>query len=165
VREVNALHGQGPSGVPFFEPGAVSASTIRLSDAVQSDPNAINAGINDALAGPSDNRLALAMADLRGAQVNINVASGVFAGTTTSSFGGFYNRIVTGVGTMTRAAGQSATVYETLANQADMRRSSVSGVNVDEELVRLMHQQQAYAAAARLVTVADEMARAILQMV
>jgi flagellar hook-associated protein 1 FlgK len=165
VREVNALHARGPSGVPFFEPGAVSASTIRLSDAVLADPGAINAGINDALSGPADNRLALAMADLRGAQVSITVASGSSAGTITSSFGGFYNQITTGVGNMTRAAGQSATVYETLAHQADMRRSSVSGVNVDEELVRLMQQQQAYAAAARLVTVADEMARAILQMV
>jgi flagellar hook-associated protein FlgK len=41
----------------------------------------------------------------------------------------------------------------------------VSGHSIDEELTRLMQQQQAYAAATRLVKAADEMAQAVLGMV
>jgi len=169
VTAVNALHTTGPSGAPFFAPaaagGSVSAANIRISDEVAADPAAINAGVDDADTGPSDNRLALAMAGLRNSPVSITVASGGYAGTTSVSFGGFYNSLVTGLGTLTQAAGQSATVYGTLADQADARRSSVSGVSTDEELVALMGHQQAYAAAAHLVTVADEMAQTILDMV
>jgi flagellar hook-associated protein 1 FlgK len=169
VTAVNDLHVQGPSGVPFFQPagasGTVSAAAIRLSDQVQADPSVINAGINDADTGPSDNRLALQIAGFRDTPVSITVASGTYAGTTSSTFGAFYGSIVTGIGALTQAAGQSATVYGTLADQADARRSAVSGVSTDEELTTLMGQQQAYAAAAHLVTVADEMARTILDMV
>jgi flagellar hook-associated protein 1 FlgK len=169
VTAVNGLHVTGPSGAPFFEPavaaGSVSAANIRISDQVAADPAAINAGVSDADTGPGDNRLALAMAGLRDSPVTVTVASGSFAGVTSSTFGGFYNSLVAGIGTLTQAAGQSATVYGTLADQADARRSAVSGVSTDEELVVLMGQQQAYAAAAHLVTVADEMARTILEMV
>lgn len=169
VTAVNDLHATGPSGAPFFEPapaaGSISAANIRISDQIAADPSLINAGVNDADTGSSDNRLALAMAGLRDSPVTITVASGSYAGVTTATFGDYYNGVVTGLGTLTQAAGQSATVYGTLADQADARRSSVSGVSTDEELVALMGHQQAYAAAAHLVSVADEMAQTILDMV
>ena len=63
-----------------------------------------------------------------------------------------------------RAADSSATVYETLASQADNRRSSVNGVSIDEELTLLIRHQQAFRAASRLVRVADEMAQTLLDM-
>jgi flagellar hook-associated protein FlgK len=46
-----------------------------------------------------------------------------------------------------------------------MVRASSNGVNVDEEMIMLIAQQQAFAAASRLVTVADEMVTEILRMV
>ena len=42
-----------------------------------------------------------------------------------------------------------------LANTADAR-DSVTGVNLDEEVMNLMRYQQSYSAAARLMTVMDE---------
>jgi flagellar hook-associated protein 1 FlgK len=41
----------------------------------------------------------------------------------------------------------------------------VSGVSVDEEMVALISQQQAYAAAARIVSVANEMMQSVLEMI
>ncbi len=41
----------------------------------------------------------------------------------------------------------------------------MSGVSIDEEMINIIVSQQAYAAAARLVTVADEMMQDILGMV
>jgi flagellar hook-associated protein 1 FlgK len=40
----------------------------------------------------------------------------------------------------------------------------VSGVNIDEEMVNLIRFQNAYQAAARLVSTADEMLQTILDM-
>ncbi|MBA4158144.1 MAG: hypothetical protein H0X65_11790 [Gemmatimonadetes bacterium] len=72
---------------------------------------------------------------------------------------------MTETGLKVNAATSAATVYEALAAQADIRRASVSGVSVDEELVQLIRHQQAYAAATRLVSAADEMAKAIINLV
>ena len=44
-------------------------------------------------------------------------------------------------------------------------RASVSGVSVDDEMVALITQQQAYTAAARIVNIADEMIRTVLDMI
>jgi flagellar hook-associated protein FlgK len=41
----------------------------------------------------------------------------------------------------------------------------MSGVSIDEEMVAVIMHQQAYAAAARLVSVADEMIQEVLRMV
>jgi len=46
---------------------------------------------------------------------------------------------------------------ETIAQEAAARRSSVEGVNLDEELVQLTVYQQAYNASARLIMAAKEM--------
>lgn len=46
---------------------------------------------------------------------------------------------------------------EIIANEAAARRSSVEGVNLDEELVQLTVYQQSYNASARLIMAAKEM--------
>ena len=48
--------------------------------------------------------------------------------------------------------------------QADSRRESVSAVATDEELVGLIKQQQAYAAAAHLISAVDEMSKTLLSI-
>jgi flagellar hook-associated protein 1 FlgK len=49
-----------------------------------------------------------------------------------------------------------------LARQADNRRAEVMGVNLDEETAHLIRCQHAYAAAARLITTADEMLETLI---
>jgi flagellar hook-associated protein 1 FlgK len=51
-----------------------------------------------------------------------------------------------------------------LANQADIQRQAVSGVSIDEEMIRMIQFQAAYQAAARVVTTADEMIQTLLNM-
>ena len=63
------------------------------------------------------------------------------------------------------SAQQTAATHQTLVDRAEMVRASSNGVNVDEEMIMLIAQQQAFAAASRLVTVADEMVSEILRMV
>lgn len=60
---------------------------------------------------------------------------------------------------------RAVAVAETIVRQAETRRESVSGVSIDEELIQLIQHQQAYAAATKLVSTADEMLQSILNMV
>ena len=46
-----------------------------------------------------------------------------------------------------------------------MRRESVEGVNLDEELVKMTQYQQAYSAASRMIQAAQELYDTLLSMV
>jgi flagellar hook-associated protein 1 FlgK len=158
VSEVNAVHRTGisPDGATdaeFFDPTSLTAGTIKLSVAVEHSVEAIAAG---STGSPGDGSVALAMEGLRIASV--------------SSLDGLtmnekFTQIVTNVGGQVRDADALARAQSTLVTNIETQRDSVHGVSVDEEMVSLISHQQAYAAAARMVTVADEMIRELLQMV
>ena len=179
VREVNALQlsGTAYSGNPpvakaptnFFSqngaPGtgdpAQTARGISL-DASMSDLTNIAASGATAT-GPGNNDVANQVAALRDTPVNIYDASGAVVASTT--MGDFYSSSVSKLAVATNKASTQVTVQQTLQNQASNRRDSVTGVSTDDELVSLMKQQQAYAAAARLVSVVDQMSQSLLAIV
>ena len=49
-----------------------------------------------------------------------------------------------------------------LVGEIDNRRLSVSGVNLDEEMVNMIRFQQAYNASARLISAIDEMLEVLI---
>ena len=49
--------------------------------------------------------------------------------------------------------------------QLENRRESISGVSLDEEMIHLIKFQNAYAAAAKMISAADEMLQTVLQMI
>jgi flagellar hook-associated protein 1 FlgK len=158
VTEMNSVHrsgftATGATNVDFFDPLGVTAHTIALSAAVENSTDEIAAG-GTAAAGDGD--VALQLAALR--STSIAALGG-------SQFGDFYTNTVTSFGSTVLNAQQTAAVHETLAGRAQVMRASSNGVNVDEEMIMLIAQQQAFAAASRLVTVADEMVSEILRMV
>lgn len=158
VSEVNAIHRTGttPAGATntdFFDPAGTTAGTIKLAPAVAASRDAIAAGATNA---PGDGAVALQLAQLR----TTGVAS--FGGQT---IGAAYDDLVALVGVDVRVATQSAQAHDILVAQADTQRLAVSGVSIDEELTNLIAQQQAFIAASKLVSVADEMAQTVLQMV
>jgi flagellar hook-associated protein 1 FlgK len=142
------------SGVPFFDPAGVTAGSIRLSDAVSADYDVIAAGYT--LDGPKDNRLALDIAALRDDATTM--------GGGTRSFAGDYQEIVSRLAVKVDSAENSRDAFDALATQAENQRTSVSGVSVDEELIRLVQFQQSYTAASKLLSVADEMLESLLNI-
>ncbi|MDI1229717.1 MAG: flagellar hook-associated protein FlgK [Methylobacter sp.] len=94
---------------------------------------------------PGDNRNALQLANLAN-------KLGMLGGT--ASFNSTYNEVVSGIGTLTRAAKLGASAQETLLNQAKGARESLAGVNLDEEAANLIKFQQAYQASAQAISVA-----------
>ena len=175
VSTVNAAHTQGfvfnNNATPgtaagnFFDPGTVSApvtaASIQLSAAVANDINQIAAS-KDTLA-PLDNQIANQMAQLRNNNTTVTYTGA--SGTETGGFLSFFRSTVTRLGLDVRSASDDATVSDTLVDQANQRRLSVSGVNSDEELIQMVRVQQAYVAATKLIKTADEMLQAILAMV
>ena len=169
VEQVNAIHSSGfttggATGVNFFDPAGTTARTIAVSAAAADVVTA------DAAGESTNNRIAMAMGALRGAPQDNTVAGSYAAWTAVQnnlggvSFGEHYAVTVVNLGTVVNGAENDSTVYATLASQAGIRRESLSGVSTDEELILVMQHQQAYSAAARMVTVVDEMMQTILQL-
>jgi flagellar hook-associated protein 1 FlgK len=158
------------SNVNFFDPTKTTAASISLSAEVNASAAVVASGTTQNAAG--DNSLALALGALRSsagiAQLQTSMGGATFAAqvglTGTNTFNDAFRNTVTDIGTRVNTADNNATIYDTLANQADTRRQSVSGVSIDEELTTLMKFQQAYQAASRLVKVSDEMMQSLLEM-
>lgn len=103
--------------------------------------------------GVGDNRNALAMAQLQ--------TNDVLRGST-ASFSDVYGGLVAEIGVSAQRAQNSADSETVLLNEAKAAKESVSGVNLDEEAANLLRFQQAYQAAAQVITVADQMFQTLL---
>ncbi len=112
--------------------------------------------------GPGNNDVALALSQMQTKAFSFTDANGGALGTAT--FGTFFNQTVGTVAAATAQAQDDSTVDSTLASNADTRRQSVSGVSTDEELVNIIQFQHAYQAAARLVTVVNEMTDTLVNL-
>lgn len=176
VTAVNSVHNTGytfsGNTIPgsaagdFFTGGSpgnpVRAATISLDAAISGDPAKIAAsGLAN---GPGDNTVAQGLAALRIQDGAVTWTSATGA-TETGTFVGFFRGLVTRLGVDVSSANDAASVAENLADQADMRRKSVSGVNTDEELVNMLRAQQSYQAAAKMITAADEMLKTLISLV
>lgn len=132
------------------------AYTLGVNAWVLNDPNLVAAGQIDATGDHAvgDNRNALALADLEDTPV----------GTGGLTLGETYQNLVMSLGLEAREAGTQETFYRGLVEQLSQMRDAVSGVSLDEELTNLVKYQRAYQAAARLVSVADELYQTLLSV-
>lgn len=62
------------------------------------------------------------------------------------------------------AAESAKTTADSVAAEADARRASVEGVNLDQELIQLTSYQQAYNASARMIQAVNELYEVLLNM-
>ncbi|MFO7312059.1 MAG: flagellar hook-associated protein FlgK [Bacillota bacterium] len=78
------------------------------------------------------------------------------------SIADYLRSIVASVGVTTQQAHSMVTSQTALVDHLHARRESVSGVSLDEEMIDMVRFQQAYAAAARVVTTMDEALETII---
>ena len=74
----------------------------------------------------------------------------------------FYGNLVSEVASQTRQSGLNLEAEAALLEQSQVSQAAVSGVNLDEEAARLVQLQQAYQAAAQMITVADELFQSLI---
>ena len=103
--------------------------------------------------GNGDNRNILAL-------TNLQTARKLIGGT--ASYQDTYGRLVGEIAVKTRQAESGANIERVLLDQAVSARDSVSGVNLDEEAANLIRFQQAYQAAAQIISVANELFQTLL---
>jgi flagellar hook-associated protein 1 FlgK len=106
--------------------------------------------------GVGDNRNALLLSA---------VASNKLMSNGTASINDTYSSLVADVGTGTKQAEFNATAQKRVLDQAIATRESISGVNLDEEAANLVRFQQAYQAAAQVISVANSLFDTILNAV
>jgi flagellar hook-associated protein 1 FlgK len=82
----------------------------------------------------------------------------------TTSYQGAYGQLISQVGTQTRELDVTSKAQTNMLAQVVKAQQSVSGVNLDEEAANLLKYQQAYQAAAKAMTIAQNMFDTLLQL-
>ena len=80
------------------------------------------------------------------------------------TFDEYYNAVVSTIGIESFSAQATLRQQEGIMLQLNSRRESISGVSIDEEMIKMIKFQQAYNASARMISVVDEMLDALNRM-
>ncbi len=157
----------GPGGTIAYDPATDSAG-VQFNFAAYGDMTFTIRGIpqegdrfviTNNTSGIGDNRNMLALAALQDANTLLGDSSGTAE---TATFQQVYGQLVADVGNKTRQAEVTARTSEALLQRHESALSSVSGVNLDEEAGNLVRFQQAYQAAAQVISVANTLFDALL---
>jgi flagellar hook-associated protein 1 FlgK len=159
MTQVNNLHQNGfdlngLAGEVFFD-GTGAAADIEVNANIAGDLDLIAAAA-DPLTFPGDNRNAIEIANLQ----HQLVMSG-----NTATFNDYYSSLVRDVGNEVLKSDTYYTHQSEMLAQLDNYRESISGVSLDEEMINLIKFQNAYTAAAKLVSTADELLQTVIQMI
>jgi flagellar hook-associated protein 1 FlgK len=156
ITQVNSVNSNGYSltgttGTNFFT--GTDASNISVNQSLVNDPSLVQASGSATASG--DNTVALQLADLESAaQSNLDG----------QTFGGSYGETVAALGDALSNANTQVTNQTAVSNMLSTQQSSVSGVNVDQEMTNLMAYQRAYEASAELVTTVNQMMETLNEM-
>jgi flagellar hook-associated protein FlgK len=149
-------------------------AVAEMNQDIKDHPENIAAGLGDLgdlhPGSPGDNRNALQILSIQ-ADPALIIKQWIFDREVpnslvnrTLSLDDYYRTLVGDIGTLTEGNLQQYEFTKTMVDNLNDVRDSISGVNLDEELTKLMELQMAYKAAAKLVTAADELYTTILQM-
>jgi flagellar hook-associated protein 1 len=150
VDTVNRLHEAGPSHLPFFR--GTKAADIEVTPEVANDSSQVNAGSSG---DSGDNDIAVAIAALRDDRT-------MTRGTATIS--DYYRTTVADLGSISAQAKSMSASQDAAVESLDSQRQSAIGVNLDEELTRMVTIQKAYQAAARLFSAVGDLMDTLLKM-
>lgn len=161
VTQVNAVHrtginAAGTTNVDFFQaavPGPTTASEFRLSDAVIADMANIASGTSG---NAGDGGLALSLSNMRSAS---QAALG------NRTFGAYYRDVVTAVGEDAAYYELSEETQVSISGQLDAQREQISGVSLDDEMANMLRFQRSYQAAAKALTIFDQVTEDLINMV
>ncbi|WP_321404264.1 flagellar hook-associated protein FlgK [Maridesulfovibrio sp.] len=147
------------TGINTFFEGS-SASDISINSYVAENKEHINAGAvaDDGSVSSGSNSIAESINDLLNQSVSIGEGSSAQSATLTE----YLAAIVSEVGAAAAKAETQVTCDTASAELYAEQQESVSGVNVDEELVNLTKYQQQYQAACQIISVTQEMFETIL---
>ena len=159
------LFGLGPAATAAIASGfsvnsAISSAPQRLAFGQPSITAATVAG--DQIVSSGDASGLQALQNLSSTKQTFAAAGGMVAQSSTLS--SYAANFYQDVATRGAAAKSAATAQSDRLTAAQQAQSSVSGVNLDEELTNMMTYQQAYSAGARMLQVVQTLYNALLQI-
>ena len=135
-----------------------AASEMSVSSTITANTKKIAAGTTT----NGDGANALLMASLQNELVFNSVT--LSSGSGSYTFDEYYNAVVSTIGIESFSAQATLRQQEGIMLQLNSRRESISGVSIDEEMIKMIKFQQAYNASARMISVVDEMLDALNRM-
>ena len=156
ITQVNGINANGynlggTTGTAFFT--GTGSSDIGVNSALANNPSLFQASGSASASG--DNTIALQLA---------NLATVSQSGLNNQTFGNAYSSDVAALGNALQTANTQVTNQTAVSNMLSTQQSSVSGVNIDQEMTNLMSFQRAYEAAAQLVNTVNQMMMTVNQM-
>jgi flagellar hook-associated protein 1 len=156
VEAVNGEHSQGftisdpqETGLNFFE-GYVNGELI-INEEIANDPNKIAISLDGT---EGNGEIALRIAQLTDAKLmNGNTLQEGYAS------------LINDIGNDGMLQNNYTSANQIVLSELDQLKASQSGVSVDEEMTNVLKFQRTYEASAKLITIADDMLRTILEMV
>ncbi len=139
-------------GLNSFFDTLKGAEDIQLSEHIHENTNNISTG-KDLI--PGDNRVALEITKLQTRPTMRDE---------TMTFDEYYNGVLTGMGLKIQRNKTEQAQQESMVRQFKEIRSSISSVNMDEELTDMMQYQKAYEASARFINTVDRMMETVIKM-
>ncbi len=156
-REVNAIHKDGynlsdVTGLDFFNPDVSGAASMHVDDDIVDDPMLI--ATSDGAGEAGNGNIANTISDLQ----NDYAINGI-------KFTDYYNSMISEVGSKVQEASFLRSSQEMVVSSLQNHRDSISGVSLDEEMSNLIKYEQAYQAASRMISVADELIQTVLNLI
>lgn len=156
-------------GVNTFFSGS-TAGDISVNSTIVTDKNYIAAARIDATTGEfasGDNDNALAMTDLQYTSMDISQwtcdrINGNTEGSFTTTIENYYHSMVGSIGIVSSSISRDVDFNEMMVDKLNTLRNSISAVSLDEEMTNLIKYQHAYQAAAKLITISDEMLNTLI---
>jgi flagellar hook-associated protein 1 FlgK len=134
-----------------FSASEDAASRMSVSSKITADRQKIAAGTTTNADGGNALRMANLQNELAFNSVTWSSGSGSF------TFDEYYNAVVSTIGIESFSAQAILRQQEGVMLQLNSRRESISGVSIDEEMIKMIKFQQAYNASARMISMVDEM--------
>jgi flagellar hook-associated protein 1 FlgK len=156
---INAIHASGfglngTTGTNLFDAGGSGAANFQINPAILNDFNRIAASATaGGVPGNADN--AIAIQDLRSA-LTMNG---------TATFDAAVTALASQVGYDVQTAKANSSHQADLMTYLENYRESISGVSLDEEMVNLVKFEAAYNAAAKMVSMADDMLNTLMNII
>ncbi len=160
MTEVNSIHStgynlNGTTNINLFKNLTQNfAEAMDLSDEVKAD--VLNIAVTSSPSNPSNNDVALAIADLGTGSVTISGQDTTYVDYTASTS--------SRIGSLSQNAQNLSEYHQNLMTTVEKQRDAVSGVSIDEEMSNLIKYQYAYQAAARLINAADTLMNSLLEI-
>jgi flagellar hook-associated protein 1 FlgK len=157
--QINAIHASGfglngTTGTHLFDNVGSGAANFQINSAILNDLNLIAASATaGGVPGNADN--AIAIQDLRSALT----MSG------TATFDTAVTALVSQVGYDVQTAKANSSHQADMMTYLENYRESISGVSLDEEMVNLVKFEAAYNAAAKMISMADDMLNTLMDII